>query len=306
MLLWRRNVKISHHSISAGPVDSGLLYLIISILLIVISPILLIFYADGLYGQTENKMLELDVRHGRDAVLILHQTDGIKVFAPAVPSLAGIEDTANCKFTIGQNPSDLSIIKTSFECDVPNVIGYELYSYFSMKMNGFSSPGGGFVSQMILSSASATRPSSAASFYSQVEFRQFSKSLNDNSHLLPANSIALSRGFLPSILGAKWSPDGAISNHTSRSVRFQQTNIQTRWTAGEVSSFSLEGNFEFPTVLAERKVKMWTGIKYGLIQYMAFFFVFAFIFDKMTDFLFESGVFLSFTKMDRLERAKRG
>lgn len=30
-------------------------------------------------------------------------------------------------------------------------------------------------------------------------------------------------------------------------------------------------DFEFPIVMAERKVKMWTGIKYGLIQYLAFF-----------------------------------
>jgi len=36
------------------------------------------------------------------------------------------------------------------------------------------------------------------------------------------------------------------------------------------------------------------------------FLVFAFIFDKITDFMFESGVFLSFTKVDRLDRAKRG
>jgi len=87
--------------------------LIISSLLVIISPFLLVFYADGLYGQTESKMLDLNVRHGKEAVLILHQTDGFKVFSPGVSSIADDENSVDCKISIRQNPSDLSVIQES-------------------------------------------------------------------------------------------------------------------------------------------------------------------------------------------------
>ena len=48
-------------------------------------------------------------------------------------------------------------------------------------------------------------------------------------------------------------------------------NLDTKFSSSKwLNVFSVD--FEFLTVVAERKVKMWTGIKYGLIQYLAFFF----------------------------------
>ena len=69
------------------------------------------FYADGLYGQSESKLLELTSRHSRQVVLVLHQSDGVKVYCPGVPSLTAVEETANCKFIIQQSPVDQSLVK---------------------------------------------------------------------------------------------------------------------------------------------------------------------------------------------------
>ena len=102
--------------IYSGPLNGGLLYLIICALLVVISPFLLVFYADGVYGQTEAKMLDLTVRHAKEAVLIMHQTDGFKVYSPGVPTITETEDVADCKVAIVQNPSDLSVIKELVQC----------------------------------------------------------------------------------------------------------------------------------------------------------------------------------------------
>ena len=77
-------------------------------------------------------------------------------------------------------------------------------------------------------------------FFFAIEFFGFCKFLK-NSHLLPADEAATSNGFLPSKHGNLWSPESAISNHTARNVRFQQTNVQTRWTPGQINKFTLEG-----------------------------------------------------------------
>jgi hypothetical protein len=67
----------------------------------------------------------------------------------------------------------MSQIKTSFECATPNVIGFDLYTYFNMKLNGFNSAGSGYVTQLITSSAAGISISSKASFYSRVELKQY-------------------------------------------------------------------------------------------------------------------------------------
>merc|ERR1712048_791515 len=114
-------------------------------------------------------MLELDVRHSKQSVLILHQTDGFKIFSPGVSDITDIDDIADCSFTINQKPSDFSAIKTTYECNVENVIGYEVYSYFEMKMNGFSRTDGGSIGQMILTTSNSNLESAESIFYSTVE-----------------------------------------------------------------------------------------------------------------------------------------
>ena len=72
----------------------------------IISPFLLVFYADGLYGQTERKMLDLDVAHSKQAVLVLHQVDGVKIFNSASAEIGDISDMADCTMKILQKPTD--------------------------------------------------------------------------------------------------------------------------------------------------------------------------------------------------------
>jgi len=297
-------VKISHHSLSSGPCDFGLIYLIISGLLVIISPFLLVFYADGLYGQTERKMLDLDVAHSKQAVLVLHQVDGVKIFNSASAEIGDISDMADCTMKILQKPTDKYRIQTNFQCEIENVIGFDAYSYFLTKMNGFSTVSGGYVTQLISSHSSTFSASSQAALFSRVEFTQLYAS--DSSHLLPATGASISDSFSPASIGRLWDPENAQKNHTSRNIRFSETYSNTRWNQGIADNFNLQIDFEFPIVMAERKVKMWTGIKYGLIQYLAFFIVFFWVFGKVNDFLFESGVFLSFTKVDSIRKAKRG
>ena len=71
------------------------------------------FYADGLYGQTERKMLELDVVHSKQSVLVLHQTDKIQIFNSASAPLGDIEDLADCTMKIVQRPNDKYRIKVT-------------------------------------------------------------------------------------------------------------------------------------------------------------------------------------------------
>ena len=72
----------------------------------IISPFLLVFYADGLYGQTERKMLDLDVAHSKQAVLVLHQVDGVKIFNSASAEIGDVSDMADCTMKILQKPTD--------------------------------------------------------------------------------------------------------------------------------------------------------------------------------------------------------
>ena len=67
---------------------------------------MLVFYADGLYGQTERKMLDLDVAHSKQAVLVLHQVDGVKIFNSASAEIGDISDMADCTMKILQKPTD--------------------------------------------------------------------------------------------------------------------------------------------------------------------------------------------------------
>jgi len=58
-----------------------------------------------------------------------------------------------------------------------------------MKMNGFSTSEKGFISQMIMTSSNSNIISSQATLYSQVEFRQFRKSMQENRKCLEITKI---------------------------------------------------------------------------------------------------------------------
>jgi hypothetical protein len=55
----------------------------------------MVFYADRIFDQTETKMLELNVIHAKEAVLILYQADGQKIFSPGVPTIVPAEGKVN-------------------------------------------------------------------------------------------------------------------------------------------------------------------------------------------------------------------
>ena len=135
-----------------------------------------------------------------------------------------------------------------------------------------------------------------------------------SSALLPAAAENVSPAFLPSSHLKLWSPDVALRNHTIRTIRFDEKHSRTRWNFGNTGDFTLTVNYEFPVVVAERNAKAPTWIKYGFIQFFAFFLgneigreinlvfvALAYIFSALTDLLFESGVFANYAKIEKIE-----
>jgi hypothetical protein len=78
-------------------------------------------------------------------------------------------------------------------------------------------------------------------FFTSTKIREI-YFFNFSSHLLPAGDISISDGFLPSTQEFLWTPEEAISNHSARSIRFQETNLQSRFAPGDISSIIIEGN----------------------------------------------------------------
>ena len=154
-------------------------------------------------------------------------------------------------------------IENEFDCSMSNVVAFELYNYFDLKMNGFSKSGifsnmrigcptrfmsrnlwkwfeGDYVTQMIMTSSSSFRPSMKASLLSRVQLVQ------SNLALLPLEKGELSatNPFIPSVVDFL-TPEDAIRNHTNRDLRFDQ-------------------------VLASREEKLWTKVKAHFVQFMSF------------------------------------
>lgn len=303
MLLWRRNIKVNHFSYSKG-LSLPLLYLILGFLVVLILPLLIIYHVDQV--NTVNDFVAPQIQHTKESVLILFTNSGNFIYSPGLPNLLDLSERALCSTRIQPNYNYLSRIKVEYSCEVDGVIGYELYAYIGTKLAGFSSVDSEFVNQLILTSDYSNNPSISAETNSHVQLNQFAISReNPNSALLPAKGLNISPALLPSRASFLWNGEEAIRNHTARNVRFDQMHHQTRWTAGSDGSFSLIIDYEFPTVLTQRAAETWAHIKYGFIQYMAFFTVFAVAFDRLNDFLFANGVFASFSKMEKIYLFKK-
>ncbi|CAG5094124.1 Oidioi.mRNA.OKI2018_I69.XSR.g13269.t1.cds [Oikopleura dioica] len=305
MLLWRRNLKINHFSYSKG-LSFPLLYLIIGFLVVLVLPLLIIYHVDQVNSSITTDFVAPELQHSKESVLLLHTFSGESViYSPGVADLADLSDRALCSTTIQPDYSYLSRIKVSYSCSVGDVIGFELYSYLKMKMPGFSKESE-FINQLILTSDYSNNPSISAETNSHIRLNQFATSReHPNSALLPAKGVNISPAFLPSVSPSLWNGEEALKNQTRRNIRFDESHHQTRWTAGSDGSFQLTMNYELATMSVQREASTWSSIKYRFIQYMAFFTVFAFVFDKLNDFLFQCGVFASFSKLEKINQFKK-
>ncbi|CAG5111001.1 Oidioi.mRNA.OKI2018_I69.chr2.g5342.t1.cds [Oikopleura dioica] len=308
MLLWRRNVVVSHYSFASEKVFP-LVYLLFGVVFIITVPILMVFNesnADGnLYSSnSETKILIPEVRHSKEAVLILKTATETKIYSPGNPNLADSTETALCSTSILPRFEDRSQLSIKFSCSVSDVIGFELYSYLAVKMNGFSTHDSHFLDQLIFTSANSPQISAEATVSSEIGLKRISSIYDESSALLPADGENVSPALMPSLQTDLWSPDLALRNHTSRTIRFDEIHSNTRWSTGDTQSFTLTVNYEIPMVVAERNAKALTWVKYGFIQFFAFFLALAFLFSGLTDLLFESGVFANYSKIETIKPKK--
>jgi len=298
MLIWRRNLKINHYSVGVGPIDNGILYVAITGLVCIICPILLTIYGGEIYGSSDQAVLNVEAQYAKDSVLILYDTDDNLRLYSTSGAVGPSEVQVDC--SVMSSAQKNGQIENEFDCSMSNVVAFELYNYFDLKMNGFSKSGD-YVTQMIMTSSSSFRPSMKASLLSRVQLVQ------SNLALLPLDKGELSatNPFVPSAVDF-WTPEEAIRNHTSRDLRFDQVHLIERWNGGETDSFVLNVKYEFPSVLASREEKLWTKVKAYFVQFMSFLIAFCFVFNKLNSYLFEANVFTSFTRMESIDRAKRG
>lgn len=304
MLLWRRNIVVSHFSF-ASEKAAPLIYLLLGVIFIITVPILVVFRVGEInQSASETKILIPEVKHSKEAVLILKSATDTKIYSPGNPDLADSSETALCASSVSPNFGDASQLSIKFSCNTQDVIAFELYSYLSVKMNGFSTHDSQFLNQLIFTSASTSQIASEAFVNSEVGLRQISSIYDKSSALLPATDVNVSPALLPSSQLKIWSPDLALRNHTIRTIRFDEKHSNTRWNSGNTGDFTLTVNYEFPIVVAERNAKAPTWIKYGFIQFFAFFFALAYIFAALTDLLFESGVFANYAKIEKIQLKK--
>jgi len=296
MLIWRRNLKINHYSVGVGPIDNGILYVTITALVCIIFPILLTIYGGSIYGTSDQTVLNVEAQYAKDSVLLLYDTnDNLNIYSTS-GAIGPSDVQVDC--SVLSTSADNGAIEMEFDCLMSNVVAIELYNYFDLKMDGFSKSGD-YVTQMIMSSSSSFRPSMKASLLSRIELIQ------SNLALLPLDDQSASNPFVPSGVDF-WTPEEAIRNHTRRDLRFDQTHLTERWNGGQTDSFILNVKYEFPSVLASREEKLWTKVKAYFVQFMSFLIAFCFVFNKLNSYLFEANVFTSFTRMESIERSKRG
>merc|ERR1712037_122280 len=95
MLLWRRNVVVSHYSF-ASEKTAPLIYLLLGVVFIVTVPILMVFRVGEInQSASETKILIPEVRHSKEAVLILKSATETKIYSPGNPDLADPSETAS-------------------------------------------------------------------------------------------------------------------------------------------------------------------------------------------------------------------
>merc|ERR1712147_8006 len=283
MLLWRRNVKISHYTVGVGPIETGLLYVILSGLVCLLGPVLLTLYGNDFYNNAETRFLTPKVAYARESVLVISDAnDDLWIY-----SSSNNENTnLACSHASNQVDQRISQLMT---CSVENVVSFELYTYFAYSMSGLASP----LVQLHQIASSSFRASMGASIDARSTFTQ-------SSQLLPLANEAPSSSpaYLPSRLGDGWTSSEARANHTRRSVRFDAQTVTERWQGGSDALFQLEVNFDFPDVLVAREQKLWNKIKYYFVQLLAFLIAFCFCVNKLNSYLFESNMFTTFMRIE--------
>jgi len=295
MLLWRRNVKISHYTVGVGPIETGLLYVVISGLICLMGPVLLTLYGNEFLDNAEQRLLTPTVTYAKESILVIYDdNDDIKIYSTS--GLVGSSDIqVDCTEESAQFSSQIT---QSFDCDISNVQAIELFSYFAYQMSGFSS------SEKESLPITQMHQISSSSFRASMRAELTARSALTQSCLLPvtSDSVSSTPAYLPSSI-PQWSSSSAISNHTLRDIRFDAITMTERWNAGTADNFELEVTFEFPSVLVSRAQKLWNKIKFYFIQLLAFLIAFCFIFNKLNSYLFESNMFTTFTRIEKTAKS---
>merc|ERR1712212_579898 len=266
MLLWKRDVKISHYTVGVGPLDTGFIYVLLSAIVCIVCPILLTIYGGELYNHSEQKILEVDVHYAKESVLVIYDdVDALRIFSTS-GNLYTADDSTDCTITSVSISEPVRQIVNTFECEITNVVALETYEYFNVKMDGFSSAytESDYVTQLFQTSSSSFRPSMRVDISARADFAQY------NGALLPArHDAAVTPAYLPSQMQS-WSPTDARKNHTMRDLRFDAVKHGERWNGGSADSFQIEITYEFPDVLVSADEKLWNKIKSYFIQLLAF------------------------------------
>jgi len=284
MLLWRRNVKISHYTVGAGPIETGLLYVLLSGLVCLLGPVLLTLYGDDFYDNSELRFITPLVAYAKESVLIVHDdSDDLWIYSTR-------DNDANTNLACSVKSSQLEQrVRHSFDCSVENVVAFELYTYFNYQMSGFSQS-----TQLHQVASSSFR----ASMRAEIDVRAiFVQSTNQLLPLSP-DSVSSSPSYVPSKVGAAWTSGEARANHTRREVRFDLMPLAERWQGGVADVFELEVTYDFPDVLVARTQKLWNKIKFYFVQLLAFLIAFCFVVNKLNSYLFESNMFTTFMRIE--------
>ena len=110
----------------------------------------------------------------------MSQSKETQIYSPGNPDFADNSETAVCATSISPHFGDASQLSVKFSCETQNVIAFELFSYLSVKMNGFSTHDSTFLDQLIFTSASTNQIATQATVNSEVGLKQIS-SIYDKS-----------------------------------------------------------------------------------------------------------------------------
>merc|ERR1711935_605968 len=112
-----RNVKISHYTVGAGPIETGLLYVLLSGLVCLLGPVLLTLYGDDFYDNSELRFITPLVAYAKESVLIVHDdNDDLWIYSTR-------DNDANTNLACSVKSSQLEQrVRHSFDCSVENVV----------------------------------------------------------------------------------------------------------------------------------------------------------------------------------------
>ena len=284
----------------------AMFYILISLLLTFIPPLLVAYRSQGFWKTSNTYMEQPDVKFKKQVLLVLNKPEPGEFLAWStysnlnnllqsnlrVPSVSSVETDANgdgkfdqLNFTVSVPLTNAESI-TSFQLVL--IFDYKLYRMSTFQMESLA-----YVTHSSIASGSSFTTYGDLRMYQKTPLRHRGVDVRFNTSIIDSNSLSISAYDLTNVFRA----------YSARNITTVLTNQYPVWKSGRGATdpFVIEVIARYPTETVVYQPGFWELIKWGWVQYVAILLLFLWIFEKIHEVVFTSQLVNTYVERPKLK-----